>query len=137
MAFPVARDDTGSNGKHQGAYLAHCSAVFGDQFLAWGPTTRTRGLYRPLPRLFGGSSVVHRLWPLLGRKKIFQECFGSGADEDWSSAAVFQKRRTQPSNTSAPSKPCERFSATKLGTVFGTVYRRKHSKDAEVLRLSR
>ena len=30
----------------------------------------------------------------------------------------------------------ERFSATKLGTVFGTVYRRKHSKNAEVLRLS-
>jgi len=32
--------------------------------------------------------------------------------------------------------PHERFSATKLGTVLGTVYRRKHSKDAEVLRLS-
>jgi hypothetical protein len=32
--------------------------------------------------------------------------------------------------------PHERFSATKLGTVFGTVYRRKHSKNAEVLRLS-
>ncbi len=30
----------------------------------------------------------------------------------------------------------ERFSATKLGTVFGTVYRRKHSNNAEVLRLS-
>ena len=32
--------------------------------------------------------------------------------------------------------PHERFSATKLGTVFGIVYRREHSKDAEVLRLS-
>ena len=33
-------------------------------------------------------------------------------------------------------KENERFSATKLGTVFGTVDRRKHSKDAGVLRLS-
>jgi hypothetical protein len=32
--------------------------------------------------------------------------------------------------------PHERFSATKLGTVFGTVYRRKHSKNTGVLRLS-
>jgi hypothetical protein len=32
--------------------------------------------------------------------------------------------------------PYERFSATKLGTVFGTVYRRKHSKNTGVLRLS-
>jgi hypothetical protein len=31
----------------------------------------------------------------------------------------------------------ERFSATKLGTVLGTVYRRRHSKDARMLRLSR
>jgi transposase len=32
--------------------------------------------------------------------------------------------------------PKKRLSATKLGTVFGTVYRRKHSKNVEVLRLS-
>jgi hypothetical protein len=96
------------------------------------PTARTRGL-DPIPPAHSGGWA--RPAPR-GRREIVNECFGSDADEDW---------RPEPGSKAAHSayervgavEPHERFSATKLGTVFGTAYRRKHSKDAEVLRLTR